>query len=141
MLSLRKLCRRRPLGAGRPALRSGGQSGEEDRAGPQVTPVVSPLGPLPGQPGVPLHLTPRLPPQVQLQQSLLLGSGHCLYIYECFSLCKLSKVQLVSFVSVSMETGNLKKRARAPKTFFVCEDESLCREQEEHISGVSSFIS
>ncbi|KAG7232712.1 hypothetical protein INR49_008199 [Caranx melampygus] len=74
----------RPLGTGRPGLRrpAGGQSGEEGRAGPQVSPVVSPLGAVPAAAGVPLHLTPRLPPQVQLQQGplllllLLLRPGH-----------------------------------------------------------------
>lgn len=64
------------LAAGRPALRCGGQSAEEHRAGPQVTPVMSPLRPLPGLPGVRLHLAPRLPPQVELQQSPLLRSRH-----------------------------------------------------------------
>ncbi|KAG7231463.1 hypothetical protein INR49_011658 [Caranx melampygus] len=73
-----------PLGTGRPGLRrpASGQSGEEGRAGPQVSPVVSPLGAVPAAAGVPLHLTPRLPPQVQLQQGplllllLLLRPGH-----------------------------------------------------------------
>lgn len=77
--SLRKLGGGRPLPAGRPALRSAGQSGEESRAGPQVTPVVPPLGSLPGLLGVHLHLTPRLPPQVQLQESPLFRSGHCVF--------------------------------------------------------------
>lgn len=86
--SLRKLGGGRPfLTAGRPALRSAGQSGDENRAGLQVTPVVSPLGPLPGLPGVQLHLTPGLPPEVQLQESPLLGCGHCVLPVCVFSGC------------------------------------------------------
>lgn len=73
--------RGRSLGAGRPALPSSGQSGEQRRAAPQVAPVVPPLGPLPGLPGARLHLTPRLPSRIQLQQRPLLMPGH---IYRVF---------------------------------------------------------
>lgn len=74
--SLREVGGGRPLPAGRPAPRPAGQGGEEDRAGAQVSPVVSPLGPLPAPPGVHLHLTPRLPAEVQLQESPPLRSRH-----------------------------------------------------------------
>lgn len=53
--------------------------GEERRAGPQVTAVMLPLGPVPGLAGVHLHLTPRVPAQVQLQKSPLPGSGHLFF--------------------------------------------------------------
>lgn len=81
MPSLRELGGGWALAAGRPALRCGGQSAQKHRAGPQVTPVMSPLGPLPGLPGVRVHLTPRLPPQVELQQSPLLRFRHAVYTY------------------------------------------------------------
>lgn len=62
--------------AGRPVPRSPGQSGAEDLARLQVAAVVFPLRPFPGLAGVPLHLTPRLPPHVELQQSPFFTGGH-----------------------------------------------------------------
>lgn len=65
--------------AGRPVLRSSGQSGAEHLARLQVAPVVFPLSPFPGLAGVPLHPTPRLPPHVELQQSPFFPGGR-----QCF---------------------------------------------------------
>lgn len=84
--------------AGRPVPRSPGQSGAEDLARLQVTPVVFPLSPFPGLAGVRLHLTPRLPPHVELQQSPVSTGGHQRFAVDM----------------------------AAPKVVDVCEDEYHC---------------
>lgn len=92
--------------AGRPVLRPPGQSGAEDLAGLQVAPVVFPLGPFPGLAGVSLHLTPRLPAHVELQQSPFFTGGH-----PCFG---------------ALATSNGEMGEGAPKIVNVCEDEYHC---------------
>lgn len=114
--SLRRSVGGRRLAAGRPALRPGGQSAEEERAGPQVTPVVSPLRPLPALPGAHLHLTPRLPPQVQLQQGPLLRPGPAVvgvWMGHVFGVFVLYNKLPVCDAAVSMATGNQKKNQRS----------------------------